>query len=222
MKISSKTIQLFLYSLALLLSLAKTDPPPLQDFCIADTASPSSFYNNGVPCLNPNSAVSSHFVTSALAKPGKTSGNIFGFNATLTNTKNLPGANTMGLTMARIDIAANGIVPPHTHPRASEVTICLKGALLVGFVDTLGRLFTQQLRPGDSFVFPKGLIHFIYNMDSSKPALALSGLSSQNPGLQMTSMATFASKPPIPDEVLKKAFQITSQDVSGIRKNLGG
>lgn len=223
MKISSEMLQLFLYSLlALLLGLAKTDPLPLQDFCIADTASHRSSYINGAPCINPDLAASCHFVTLALAKPGNTNGNPFGSNVTLTNIKNLPGVNTMGLTMARVDIAANGMVPPHSHPRASEVTICLQGTLLVGFVDTLGRLFTQQLRAGDSFVFPKGLIHFLYNMDSSKPALALSGLNSQNPGAQVTSMATFASKPAIPDEVLKKAFQINEQDVSRIRKNLGG
>ncbi|PQQ07061.1 germin-like protein subfamily 1 member 1 [Prunus yedoensis var. nudiflora] len=70
--------------------------------------------------------------------------------------------------MARVDIAANGIVPPHLHPRASEV----------------------QLKPGESYVFPKGLIHFVYNYDSVNPALALAGFSSQNPGVQIVSLAT--------------------------------
>ncbi|TXG56384.1 hypothetical protein EZV62_017697 [Acer yangbiense] len=128
----------------------------------------------------------------------------------------------MGLTLARIDISSDGIVPPHSHPRASEVTTCLDGALLVGFVDTSCRLFTQQLRAGESFVFPKGLIHFLFNLDSFKPALALPGLSSQNHGAQTSSLATFTSKPSILDEILKKAFQINGQDVSKIRKNLGG
>ncbi|KAF8390331.1 hypothetical protein HHK36_024856 [Tetracentron sinense] len=206
--------------LVLLLGFIKPDPEPLQDFCIADTT-PQSFFLNGAPCINPTLVRTSHFTTSVLSKAGNTKANPFGFNVTLTNTQNMPGLNTQGLAMGRIDIAANGVVPPHSHPRASEVTICLKGTLLVGFVDTSNRLFTQQLRAGDSFVFPRGLIHFLYNLDSS-PALAISGLNSQNPGAQLVALATFASKPSMPDDVLKKAFLINGQDVLRIRKNLGG
>ncbi|XP_031282382.1 germin-like protein subfamily 1 member 1 [Pistacia vera] len=215
-------LHLFLCCLALLLSPAKPDPDPLQDYCVADNKTPQSVFINGVPCINPNLASASHFKTSVLGKPAKTSGNPFGFNVTLTGVANLPGVNTMGLIMVRGDIAGNGLIPPHSHPRASEVTICLTGSVLVGFVDTSRRLYTQQLRPGESFVFPKGLIHFLFNLDSSNPALVLSGLNSQNPGTQITSLAAFTSNPLIPDEVLRKAFQINGQDIAKIHKNLGG
>ncbi|XWS63599.1 hypothetical protein CRYUN_Cryun06bG0114500 [Craigia yunnanensis] len=184
MNISFLFLQLFL-GLTLLLGLAKPNPDPLQDYCIADTKSP--LFLNGAPCLNPSLALSSHFTTSALAKP-----------------------------------VANGFVPPHSHPRASKVIICLQGVLLVGFVDTSNRLFTQQLGVGDSFVFPRGLIHFLYNMDSRNPALAISGLSSQNPDAQIASRVAFVSNPSIPDAILEKAFQISNKDVAKIRKNLGG
>lgn len=206
-------------TLPLLLGLAKSDPESLQDYCVADPK--PSFYLNGVPCINPKLVTTAHFTTSALAKPGNTRANPFGFNVTLTTVANLPGLNTLGLSLARVDIAANGVVPPHSHPRASEVTICLKGSILVGFVDTSNGLYTQQLRVGESFVFPKGLIHFLFNLESA-PALAVSGLSSQNPGAQIASLAAFSSNPYIPDDVVKKAFQITTQDVMKIRKNLGG
>ncbi|KAF7829413.1 germin-like protein subfamily 1 member 1 [Senna tora] len=213
---------LFLFTLCLMLGLSKPDPCPLQDYCIADTNNPKALFLNGAPCINPELATPSHFFTSSLSKPGNTSANQFGFSVTLTNTVNLPGLNTLGLVLARVDIAANGIVPPHAHPRASEVTTCLRGTLLVGFIDTSNRVFTQNLKPGESFVFPKGMIHFLYNMDSRNPALAISGLNSQNPGAQIASVATFASKPGVPDEVLTKAFQISSQEVAKIRRNLGG
>lgn len=220
--IISLFLQLFLGLITLLLGIGfvKPDPDPLQDYCIADTKSP--LFLNVAPCLNPSLAVTSHFTTAALAKPGDTNANPFGFSVTLTTLANLPAINTMGLTMARVDIAANGLVPPHSHPRASEVTICLQGVLLVGFVDTSNRLFTQQLEPGESFVFPRGLIHYLYNMDSKNPALAISGLSSQNPGAQIASRAAFVSNPPIPTQILEKAFQISRKDVENIRKNLGG
>ncbi|KAL2546949.1 Germin-like protein subfamily 1 member 1 [Forsythia ovata] len=220
MKINYVLPQLFLCIITVL-NYVQSDPDPLQDYCVAETRNTHNLFHNGQPCINPDLALASHFATSALSKSGAT-GNQFGFNVTLTNINNLPGLNTLGLVMARIDIAANGLIPPHSHPRASEVTILLKGSLLVGFVDTTNRLYTQQLRPGDSFVFPKGLIHFLYNIDPVNVALAVSGLSSQNPGAQISSVATFVSKPPIPDEILKKGFKISSQDVMRIRKNLGG
>ncbi|PSS28673.1 Germin-like protein subfamily 1 member [Actinidia chinensis var. chinensis] len=220
MKTTPFSLQFFL-SLALVLGGVKPDPDPLQDYCISDTKIPNFFFINGEPCLNPTLAKSSQFVTSALSNKGNTN-NPFGFNVTLTNTDNLPGANTQGLTMARIDLAPFGVVPPHSHPRASELTTCLQGTILVGFVTTSNRLFTQQLRPGDSFVFPKALVHFLFNVDPTGPALAVSGLSSQNPGAQIASLATFATNPAMPDEVLKKAFQITGQELAKIRKNLGG
>ncbi|PKI47225.1 hypothetical protein CRG98_032362 [Punica granatum] len=204
-----------------MLGRAKTDPDPLQDYCIADTKSAPSIFMNGMPCINPALVAASMFATSALARPGSTV-NQFGFNVTFANTANLPGLNTMGLTMARVDIAPQGFVVPHSHPRASEVTICLKGYICVGFVDTSGHLYTQILRPGDSFVFPRGLIHYLYNPDYRNPALAVAGLNSQNPGAQIASLAMFASTPEIPEEVLKKAFKITGQEVARIRGNLGG
>lgn len=213
---------LVLHVLLHFLRIAKSDPDPLQDFCVADASTPQTIFLNGAPCMNPSMALSSHFMTSVLSKAGDTHANPFGFNVTLTNTINLPGSNTQGLTMARVDIAGGGLVPPHAHPRASEVTLVLRGALLVGFVDTSNHLFTQQLRVGDSFVFPRGMLHFLYNMDPKEAALAVSGLNSQSPGAQLSSLANFASKPPIMDDVLKKSFQITGQEVERIRKNLGG
>ncbi|XP_019445509.1 PREDICTED: germin-like protein subfamily 1 member 1 [Lupinus angustifolius] len=214
------SLPLLLFTLSLLLGQSKPDPDPIQDYCIADNT--NTFFINGVPCINPKQASSSHFVTSALSKSGNTSSNKFGFSVTSTNTVNLPGLNTLGLVLVRVDIEGNGIVPPHSHPRASEVTTCLKGQLLVGFIDTMNRVFTQNLKPGESFVFPKGLIHFLFNRDSKQPALALSGLNSQNPGVQLASVATFASKPPIPDPILKKAFQISDKELDMMRRNLGG
>ncbi|XP_065864372.1 germin-like protein subfamily 1 member 1 [Euphorbia lathyris] len=206
--------------LSVLMGLARADPDPLQDYCVADTK--ASFYMNGVPCINPIKATIANFATLALAKPGNTKANPFGFNVTLTTLANLPGINTLGLSMARVDMEGNGIVPPHVHPRASEVTICLKGRILVGFIDTSNRMYTQQLQAGESFVFPKGLVHFLYNIEAKKAAVAVSGLSSQSPGAQISSLASFTSNPPIPDDVVKKAYQISTQDVLRIRRNLGG
>eukprot|EP01018_Ginkgo_biloba_P022793 Gb_17655 [translate_table: standard] len=195
------------------------DPDPVQDFCVADTN--STVFVNGVPCVNPSTAVAAQFKTSALGVAGNTSANPFGFNVTLTTAKNMPGLNTQGLALARIDLAKGGLVPPHIHPRASEITFVIKGHLLVGFVDTSNKLFSQNLEAGDAFVFPRAQVHFLLNVGDSA-ALTISGLNSQNPGVQIIPLATFTSKPNIPPAVLTKAFKISTEHVEKIRKNLGG
>jgi hypothetical protein len=85
----------------------------------------------------------------------------------------------------------------------------LEGTLYVGFVtcNPDNKLFTK-LNKGDVFVFPEGLIHFQFNPDHYKPAIAIAALSSQNPGAITIANAVFGSKPPISDDVLAKAFQV--------------
>ncbi|KAK5786126.1 hypothetical protein PVK06_040755 [Gossypium arboreum] len=74
------------------------------------------------------------------------------------------------------------------------------------------RLFTNVLKTGDVFVFPVGLIHFQFNIGKTN-AIALAGLSSQNPGVISIANAVFGSKPPINPDVLTKAFKLDKEVV---------
>ncbi|KAK1408890.1 hypothetical protein QVD17_41020 [Tagetes erecta] len=112
----------------------------------------------------------------------------------------------------------NGTVnPPHTHPRASELLFVLMGSLQVGFVDTTNKLFTQTLQQGDIFVFPKGLVHFQFNCNTTNSALALSAFGSANPGTVKVPSAVFNST--IDDQVLALSFKT---DVATIQKIKSG
>uniref|UniRef100_A0A0D9VQ78 Germin-like protein n=1 Tax=Leersia perrieri TaxID=77586 RepID=A0A0D9VQ78_9ORYZ len=195
-----------LFPLVLFAALSQCDPDLLFDYCVADTStsSPSSaFHLNGLPCIDPSLARADHFATSALshATNPSPSATLFGFNATTTSpTSSLPGANAQGLAMARVDLAPGGMAPPHTHPRASEAAIVLSGSVLVGFADTSYRLYTQRLRAGEAFVFPRGMVHFVYNADTAAPAVVLSGFDSQSPGAQLVPFSAFMTEPRLPDE----------------------
>ncbi|XP_020186701.1 germin-like protein 3-1 [Aegilops tauschii subsp. strangulata] len=200
-----------------------SDPDLLLDFCIADTTAAAAFHFNGLPCIDPATARADHFATSALSRPTDSSGTLFGFNATMTSpAASLPGANAQGLAMARVDLAPGGMAPLHSHPRASEVALVLSGGVLVGFADTSYRLYTQRLRAGEAFVFPRGMVHFMRSEDTSAPAVVLSGLNSQSPGAQLVPFSAFLTEPRLPDEVVKKTFRITGQDVQRIQRSLGG
>ncbi|GLJ06779.1 hypothetical protein SUGI_0047970 [Cryptomeria japonica] len=215
---------LFLFSIPLLLVLLvpmiSADPDALQDYCVADTDS-SAIFINGLPCLSPSQTSVKHFTTSALGKPANSSGNPLGFGVISTTPQILPGINTLGISITRGDIDVGGVVPPHTHPRATEIIYIMHGKLVVGFVDSSNKLFSQTVNTGDVFLFPKGTLHFLYNVGVSRASL-IAAFNSQNGGVAVTPFVTFAANPGIPPQVLSKAFQISLQEVNKIRKGLGG
>ena len=166
---------------------------------------------NGFVCKDPMAVNADDFFKAAnLDKPMDTMKSKVGSNVTLINVMQLPGLNTLGISLARIDYAPLGQNPPHTHPRATEILTMLERTLYVGFVTSNpdNKLFSKVLNKGDVFVFPQGLIHFQFNPIYDKPAVALAALSSQNPGAITIANAVFGSKPPISDDVLAKAFQV--------------
>ncbi|KAK4490617.1 hypothetical protein RD792_001305 [Penstemon davidsonii] len=160
--------------------------------------------------------VADDFYFSGLNKPGNTS-NAVGSNVTTVNVNNLPGLNTLGISAVRVDYKPNGLNPPHTHPRATEILVVLEGTLFVGFVTSNpgNKLFTKYLNPGDVFVFPEGLIHFQLNVGKTN-AIAFAGLSSQNPGVITIAKAVFGSEPTIDPNVLAMAFQVEKNMIDSL------
>ena len=122
--------------------------------------------------------------------------------------------------MARVDYAPYGLNPPHTHPRATEILVVLKGTLYVGFVTSNpdNRLISKVLNKGDVFVFPISLIHFQLNVGHTN-AVAIAALGSQNPGVITIANAVFGSNPPISADVLTKAFQLDKNVVDYLQSS---
>jgi quercetin dioxygenase-like cupin family protein len=115
--------------------------------------------------------------------------------------------------MARLDFAKGGLVPPHTHPRATEIIFVVEGSLLVGFLSTNGTLFATILQQGDVFVFPRGVLHFELNVCDGT-ATAIAALNSQNPATQIQTVALFNSG--ISEVVLEKAFGLGEKAIQKI------
>lgn len=180
----------------------------LDNRCSLTTPHLSAVFVNGKFCKDLKLATADDFFFDGFRMPGNTS-NQLGSKVTPANVDQIPGLNTLGISMARIDFAPYGLNPPHTHPRGTEILAVLEGTLYVGFVTSNpdNRLITKVLNKGDVFVFPIGLIHFQLNTGHDN-AVAIAGLSSQNPGVITIANAVFGSKPPISDDVLVKAFQI--------------
>ncbi|XP_066318451.1 putative germin-like protein 2-2 [Miscanthus floridulus] len=192
-----------------------SDPSLLQDFCVADKM--SQVHVNGFACKDAKDVVAEDFFFSGLHMTGNTS-NKQGSAVTAANVVQIPGLNTMGISMVRIDYAPKGQNPPHTHPRATEILAVIEGSLYVGFVTSNpnNTLIAKVLNKGDIFVFPKGLVHFQYNYGMDN-AVALAALSSQNPGVITIANSIFGSDPSISDDILAKAFQVNQNTVNWIQ-----
>ncbi|KAK4339802.1 hypothetical protein RND71_041264 [Anisodus tanguticus] len=187
------------------------DPDMLQDICVADLTSTTKV--NGFPCKNTFSAAD--FSSMVISKPGAIT-NMFGSLVTGANVQSIPGLNTLGVSMARIDYAPGGINPPHTHPRATEIVYVLYGQLDVGFITTANVLISKRIVQGEVFAFPRGLVHFQKN-NGKVPAAVIAGFNSQLPGAQSIAPTLFAATPPVSDDVLAQTFQIGTMQVQDIK-----
>ncbi|XXG77455.1 hypothetical protein AAC387_Pa08g1602 [Persea americana] len=176
---------LMLGPFALTCSLALTsDPSPLQDFCVANTN--SQVLLNGLVCKDPKLVQANDFFFAGLHNSGNTS-NKLGSAVSPVTVAQLPGLNTFGISMVQIVYVSWGLIPPHSHPRASKILTVLEGTLHVSFVTSNpeNRLMTKVLQKGDA----------------------------QNPGIVTMANAVFGSNEPIFVDVLAKAFQVDKKVV---------
>eukprot|EP00250_Pteridium_aquilinum_P000206 c10231_g1_i1 orf=51-710(+) len=183
------------------------DSDPLQDYCIADFNQP--VHVTGYACKPASEVTVEDFIHDGLAQRASTY-NINNATATLAFVERFPALNSLGLSMARLDLDVGGIIPPHTHPRGSEIIFVIQGSLYAGFIDTHNKLFARVINPGEVMIFPRGLIHFQLNVGSS-PAFAIVSLNAQEPGLQFIANSMFGSLG-LKLDVLEKTFLIPTHE----------
>ncbi|XP_078181149.1 germin-like protein 3-8 [Carex rostrata] len=195
----------------------RADPDPLQDFCVADLKSDITV--NGFPCKPASNVASKDFFFSGLAVSGNTN-NMFGSNITAGSVQTFPGLNTLGLSMNRVDLAPGGVNPLHSHPRASEIGFVVQGEMLVGFISTADVFYSKVVKAGESFIIPRGLIHFQYNTGKEN-GVAITAFNSQLPGVVLAPLTLFGSKPSIPIDVLTKTFQVDASVIQLLMSKFG-
>ncbi|GER29156.1 germin-like protein 1 [Striga asiatica] len=195
------------------------DPRPLQDMCVADfSKKPHGVDLLPLPCMDRAEVTADHFYSDALRKPGNTNNS---FRATFTSldSRQVPGSNTLGIVVARLDAAPGGYYSFHAHPRASELLIGVEGELEVGFVTPSNnyRVYKKTLQKGDVFYVPIGLLHYQRNPSRNTSMVAYSVLNSQNPGLTSVSHATFGPSPSIDSSYIVDAFRLDAHTVQRLQ-----
>jgi quercetin dioxygenase-like cupin family protein len=124
-----------------------------------------------------------------------------------------PAINTQGVTHARLDLAVGGVFPLHTHPRAAETLLVLKGSVYTGFVSDDNVLYASTLQQGDVTLFPRGLLHFQLNV-GNETAITFNTLTSQNPGFLFPANNIFQTN--ITSAVIEKSFGVDAATVKKI------
>ncbi|EEF47134.1 germin-like protein subfamily 2 member 4 [Ricinus communis] len=206
----------FLVFFTLIFASLAYDPDMLQDLCVAEKSSGTKL--NGFPCKDEANVTANDFFFDGLAKPGIVNNSV-GSLVTGANVEKIPGLNTLGVSLSRIDYAPDGLNPPHTHPRATEMIFVLEGELDVGFITTANKVISKTVKKGEIFVFPRGLVHFQKN-NGDKAASVISAFNSQLPGTQSIAVTLFTANPPVPDNVLTKAFQVGTKEIEKIKSKL--
>ncbi|BBN19409.1 protein MpCupin101 [Marchantia polymorpha subsp. ruderalis] len=128
--------------------------------------------------------------------------------------KEFPALTSLGVSVMLLEFQPQAVNPPHTHPRASELMYMLDGILDVAFVDSTGKLYSETVRQGDLFVFPRGMVHHQFN-NGTKVAKAVSSFGHPNPGTINLPITLFGTQ--IPNGVLKKSFKVDDQVIALLR-----
>ncbi|KAB2620229.1 auxin-binding protein ABP19a [Pyrus ussuriensis x Pyrus communis] len=187
---------LFLFSLIFLID--STSHASVSDFCVANLKGPDSPL--GYTCKKPAGVTVSDFVFSGLAKSGYTTNII---SVTLAFVAQFPGVNGLGISMARLDLAPGGVIPFHTHPRASEVLVVTRGII----------------KAGEIMAFPQGLLHFQVNV-AKIHSNAFVNFSSTSPSLQILDFALFAND--LPSELVMQTTFLELATIKKLKGVLGG
>ncbi|XP_027120322.1 germin-like protein 1-2 [Coffea arabica] len=146
---------------------------------------------NDYPCKNPSDATSDDFCYKGFMNDNKVF-NIYGLSISQATANNFPGLNSLGISMIQAELLKGGVVRPHTHPRASELVVCTKGRILVGFVTTDSVFLYKILKPKMVFVIPQAMLHMVINVGKGN-ALLYAKLQ------QSKSRSLFNSTPSVPD-----------------------
>jgi quercetin dioxygenase-like cupin family protein len=140
------------------------------------------------------------------------------------NVATFPALTGTGMTLAMLNLGPCAMLPPHYHPRATNLVVAIEGETTTWMVQENGaRVVTETLTPGKMTIFPTASLHTMQN-NSEKPkalflylsapifvidsstectnATLISALNSEDTGTQNFATALWE----LPDDMIQAAF----------------
>ncbi|XP_057976119.1 putative germin-like protein 2-2 [Malania oleifera] len=169
---------------------------------------------NGFSCKDINEVQANDFFSSGLNTLSEF--NPYGAALAWATVNEIPGLNTLGLSMVLAFFVQGGIFPPHTN-RADELVFVLEGTVEVGFVTPFpdDRLISKVLHQGELFAVPSGVIHYQKNQGTTN-ATVLVAHSSQDIAPVMVAEAMFGSDLKLKKDILAKALHVDEGIIAAI------
>ncbi|XP_076917748.1 putative germin-like protein 2-3 [Bidens hawaiensis] len=138
-------------------------------------------------CKDPRFINVNDFSFSRLHIPPTTTNKKRGRILTQVFDRQLPGLNTLGISMLMFDYAAGDFVTSHSHDQSTEILAVLRGRILLNMNTSAHEKhqFTKVVRKGGVFVVPKGLCHSVKNVGKTD-ALVIAALTQQSPNVKLS------------------------------------
>ncbi|KAI8939039.1 hypothetical protein NX059_004877 [Plenodomus lindquistii] len=93
-----------------------------------------------------------------------------------------PAVTGLGISIALLKLAPCGMLPPHLHPRATNLVTAITGNTTSWMIGENGvKTHKVDLTPMRMTIFPQGSLHVMQNNDC-EPALLVSALNSDDSG----------------------------------------
>ncbi|XP_065851451.1 auxin-binding protein ABP20-like [Euphorbia lathyris] len=195
--------------------LSSSSYAAVQNFCVAETSSEGP---SGFNCKKPASVTVKDFVFSGLAAPPNFS-NVAKASFTPAFVDQLPGLNGLGISIARFDLEVGGFFPMHSHPEATEVFVVTSGSVTAGFISAANTVYSENLKAGDVFVIPPGLLHFVINKGDS-PVSGYVSFNSPKPAIQLLGSSLFGNG--LPTDLLTKTTFLDADQIKKLKGVFGG
>ncbi|KAG4144414.1 hypothetical protein ERO13_D05G035100v2 [Gossypium hirsutum] len=185
------------------------------DFCVGDLNGPVG--PAGYSCKK--TATEDDFSFSGLLRTAGNTSNLVKAAITPAFSTQFPGVNGLGISIARLDLAVGGVIPMHTHPRASELILVMDGTLFAGFISSDNKVYSKSLNEGDIMIFPQGLLHFQINTGKTQ-SVAFVSFNSADPGVQILDFALFTND--LPTDIIEGTTFLDAAQIKKLKGVLGG
>ena len=98
------------------------------------------------------------------------------------NAATFPAMTGTGMTMAILNLGPCSMLPPHYHPRATNVVVAINGTTRTYMLQENGaKVIQETLTAGKMTIFPQASMHMMYNM-GCEPAQLVSALNCDDAG----------------------------------------
>ncbi|KAH9864550.1 hypothetical protein J1614_010485 [Plenodomus biglobosus] len=113
-----------------------------------------------------------------------------------------PALTGLGISIALLKLAPCGMLPPHLHPRATNLVTAITGNTTSWMIAENGvRTYRVDLTPMRMTIFPHGSLHVMQNNDC-EPALLVSSLNSDDSG----TLNILPSLWSVPQDIIQAGF----------------